>query len=337
MRPTLIITIWLLFFAGYGQTVMFHSMPSFSMIYYKYYLEFAYDSNTIVDPYHSIFIGEARAKNDHKPISMRPLEANIRDKRNYWFDYAPERQEIYQQNGGLTYTDMDLIKDSLRQLLPPTCYLNCSRITNSKGDIVFIYFTTISGPDKVERMNPCLAFEALEHNNTTAYWDPPSFMKHISTVVRDYDLEKGTYFFNWWDEVDILNKAVHSLWTLKKQYHTEIQMIRAEDDSLRSLYRKTNDHNYLEKANILNFGKTVEEYNQKKAWGYSKIIQLGYGNKQYFEEHKTIRFEIRKEALLSHKISNKAVSPEQLSSYLSKPKKKRPKTVNRLLEIFVTN
>lgn len=318
--------------AAYGQKDTLLSLPSFPMLYYRYFLEFSPIAKTSVDPYSALFSGQAKTADPSVNYPPR-----VEEKRNYWFDYAPARQEFYQPNGGLTYTKTDLVLDSIRRTEPATALLTCSKVKNSRGKDVFIYFTILIGPDDTERLNPCLAFDALEQSNTETYWEPSSFLRHTTALVGDYDLEAGTYFFNWWDEKDALHPLLSDLWEEKRTYENALRHIRSTDDSLRALFRSTGDRSYLEKANAdRSFSTTENAYEQQKLAAYQAILQMGYGSEDYFQEHKALRFEIRKAALTSHKLSVTPISPEELQRYLSDPKLKRPAAVGSLLDIFTT-
>lgn len=300
-------------------------------VFYKYYLLFDTVPGGSVIPYYAQFHGLANnhLKTEGKKESPVVIEKPGPD---CLFEYASPHPEMY-ADGFPDIPPSYYKMDSIRKHAPALASLNCSKITNAKGEAVYIYFTTITGPDELERMNPFLAFEGMNSLNPDL-WNPGDFVKNNTAKISCENLEKGTYLFNWWDKNDSLYQTTARLWKTIFHFESAIDALRKKDDSLRSMFRSTGNTVYLDEANRLNFSKLQDAYEAQKAHEFLKVFQLGYGNQSFFDEHKSIRFGIRKEALVSHKISKKGISPEQLNNFLSKPKGKCPAAYLPLLEIF---
>lgn len=324
-----------------GQDTLKNS-PSFSLrpseedpkaIHFHFHLTYDSIPEITVYPYYALFKSEGEFIED-SIVSIKPHSKQL-NQRAYWFNYSPSVQANYIDMAGLADTG------PTGNYLPfPKIELQCSKIINSKGEDVYIYYTTVLGIVEYETQNPCVAFEGMNHYNTkNGYWSTREFLYRTSNVglyVKGMDLPKGTYLFNWYNENDPLNIIIKQLWNLKAQYDLDRQKIDYQtEDSLRNLYRATLNQDYLNAANK----KRTESYNEwiyikdKYAHGikelYQDIYDLGYGINEgkYF-------FSIYQKALLTHKLSEKLVSPEVLQQYIVDSEMMGPKEVQEILSVF---
>jgi hypothetical protein len=346
MKQVIIIVVCLFLNTAFGQKdSVFHisgkesTLFPFEMKHYKVYLDYNLVKNVKVIPYYARFT-RYRYKDVYsaylntKLPDVDTLFMETQEQLDCLYEYASPHQLIY-ADGFLDIPKSYFEMEASRKTLPPVNRLHCSKIINSKNEEVFIYYTSTTGPDSIMRFNPQLTFDAIEHPDFTV---PMEYVTSNKTRVADYDLEKGTYFFNWTDQSDSLVNSLHTLWNLAAKRNALDDSIHFQVDSLMKLFRTTKNHDYRLKAEALylHYDPIFEEFERKKNNEFKKIIQWGYGNMNHYNESKRIEFEIRKEAFLSHKISNKAISPEHLNEYLNGKKKKSnsKKAVKQLLGVL---
>lgn len=288
------------------------------MIRYNYDLRFDIPAALSATPYYARFTGPvARAKASDHPLPPLAMDQAAAE---HWFEYAPPRVALYAD--GFLVGEQGSRGDDINL----KASLNCSKLLNSKGEEVYIYTVMRIGQDSLERMNPWLAFDGMNYINPVTYWKPAAFVNEPFTTIHADDLPKGTYYFNWWDSTDVLNKEIRGLWKTIAFYEARLDAVR---DRMNGKTQKQTDL-----PDTVTFTSVEDQYEQEVHAAYDRVILAGYGDPKAMGSGWPIRFDIRKKALLLHKISDTPVPPSEVNACITAPERKRSAVVKKLLETF---
>jgi len=289
----------------------------------------------MINPYYSTLGIEER-------IGEAKPELSVLNEQDYLFSYAPSI--LYEMADGMVIKlENHFPIDSSQMDFHQKRQINCSKIINSKGEEVYIYICN-ANVENVDsgRMNPFLAFEEMNDINSEI-WNPTVSVRNNTTKIDIQNLEKGTYFFNWWDVNDSLNKSLTNLWELIDYYEGKIDQCHMKSDSIQGLRISNKNEEYTDRltdslfAEIHIFCEIDSEYEKKRNDEFLKIIGQGFGNLNIFEKNKIIQFEIRGPALKSHKIDDRPISPEELIEYRAQDQSLENQSLEKILSFFSDN